>query len=247
MSWPFFEHACVINLDARSDRWKKMQSQLTQFGIEEVRRFSAISFDQLENDPPPDQLRNYVKAGLHRKGEDINFEHQLNAMWACLLSHLGVIALAKQENWPSVLILEDDCAFEPYIKPVLQSVEQQLMKHKWDILFLGGDSKKKGLKVRISPNLFAVNRVRLCHAYVVRSNIYEKILCEAPLAGMTIDAYYSEILLPQVNAMLIDPKVAYQRPNEISDISQKPRRLKFNSRNIMNNIKRWFARLKYGH
>jgi glycosyl transferase, family 25 len=247
MGWPFFEHAYVINLDSRTDRWEKMQSQFTEMGIDGVERFSAISFDQLENDPPPPQFRNRSWALALRNGKSIaTFEKKLFGAWACLRSHLEIIAHAKNEGWPWVLIMEDDCEFEPYAKPVMELASKQIAGHDWDMLYLGGKCKQKGFKKRLSPNLSSVNRLLQTHAYVVRSTIYEKILREAPLAGMPIDVYYSEILLPTIKALLIEPQVAYQRLHETSNISLANKGQKFKLRDVANVLKRRIACIRYG-
>ncbi|PKO49883.1 MAG: hypothetical protein CVU27_10135, partial [Betaproteobacteria bacterium HGW-Betaproteobacteria-20] len=74
MNQSFFEYICVINLDARPDRWKNMQVQFANLNIENAHRFSAVSFDKLEYNPPPENFKTYAMAGLQRKNEDANAE-----------------------------------------------------------------------------------------------------------------------------------------------------------------------------
>ena len=61
VTWPFFEHVRVINLDSRADRWAAMQAQFERLGVTgDIQRFAAVR-------PPADigelpQLAGRVKA-----------------------------------------------------------------------------------------------------------------------------------------------------------------------------------------
>lgn len=245
--WPFFEHACVINLDSRPDRWQKMQAQFARLHISGVERFPAVSLAQCRESPPPPHFRSRALAIALRTGRnDAAFESRLLAAWACLRSHLGVIEHAQRQGWPWVLIMEDDCELEPYARPVLQLAARQAAEQGWDLLYLGGKFKRRGYKTRVARNLYTVNRLLQAHAYVVRSTVYDTILREAPLSGMPIDVYYSEVLLPRIRALLVEPQVAYQRTNELSNIKQGVRRKRFKLRGIAAAFKRRLAALRYG-
>lgn len=236
---PLFEHACVINLDSRPDRWALMQANLKQVNLS-AQRFAATSIQDVQDNPPPQALRDFL---LQADGESPKAEHKLFATWACLHSHLAVIRHAQQEHWDSVLILEDDCVFQPYTPAVLKRVAEQIAAQNWDLVYLGGTLKKGGLHQKVSSNLYRVNRVRLAHAYVVRSSLYAQILQEAPQSGLPIDWYYSEQLLPRINAYWIDPLLTYQRYADLSDIEQVKRTPKLKSRKL---LRHWLALLRYG-
>lgn len=239
MDRPIFEYARVINLNSRADRWARMQTNLAAAGID-AERFSAISIADLKECPPPLPLRDFL---LRVDGESDRFEHKLQATWACMQSHLAVIRLAKEAGWSSVLILEDDCEFEPYTRPVLQRASAQLQKLEWDIVFLGGTLKKGSIRRKASSNLMSVSRVRLAHAYVVNASVYDRILDEAPASGLPIDWYYSEILLPSIRTFMVKPLLARQRTMEMSDIEQVKRKPKRKTRLA---LERWLAKLRYG-
>ncbi|PKO47689.1 MAG: hypothetical protein CVU29_02270 [Betaproteobacteria bacterium HGW-Betaproteobacteria-22] len=245
MSQSFFEYVCVINLDTRPDRWENMQVQFANLNIENAHRFSAVSFDKLENNPPAENFKTYAMAGLQRKNEDANAEHQIRAMWACLNSHLGVIQYAKSKKWPYVLILEDDCQFEPFTGKVMEFVAQQIGETVWDMLYLGGNQKKYGKRLSVSKNLLSVTGITLAHAYVVNASIYDKVLAEAPKAGMTIDDYYTKSLQNEISTLIVNPPVAFQAPDDVSDISQVARRKKYNLTHLKRLLKRLVARFKY--
>ena len=238
MIWPF-AHACVINLDSRADRWARMQAHLASLGMQ-AERFSAVSMHALGDDLPPAELREFL---LRTDGPSDRFEHKLLATWACMRSHLAVIAQAKARGWPEVLVLEDDCEFESYAPAVLRRVKAQLQSRDWTLLYLGGTLKKGGQARRVSRNLLAVSRVRLAHAYVVRAELYDRILEEAPRSGLPLDWYYSEVLLPATRAFFVQPELARQSLLVMSDIEQVVRKPKLKTRQL---VARLAARLRYG-
>jgi glycosyl transferase family 25 len=222
-----------------------MQAQFANLNIVDAHRFSAVSFNQLENIPPPENFKDYAMAGLQRKNEDANAVHQIKAMWACLNSHVGAIEFAKSRGWPYVLILEDDCEFEFYTNKVMTQVSEQIKNIEWDMLYLGGNQKKHGKRVCITKNLLSVTGITLAHAYIVNATIYDKILLEAPKGGMTIDDFYTKSLQNEIKTLLVNPPVAFQAPDEISDISQVARRKKYNLTHFTRAFKRFFARARY--
>lgn len=238
MLWPF-SRAYVINLNSRPDRWQSMSARLGIMGVS-AERFPAVSIEDLVVDPPSDALRAFL---LRVDGDSARFEHKLGATWACMRSHLAVIAKAKLLGWPEVLILEDDCEFESYAPAVLARVQEQLQGLNWDMLYLGGTFKKGGNIERVTSNLSSVTRVRLAHAYVVKSSIYDRILQQAGRSGLPIDWYYSEELLPQVNAFMVRPMLVSQQLMDMSDIEQVVRKPKFRTRQW---LQRLLANLRYG-
>ncbi|SEQ84343.1 Glycosyltransferase family 25 (LPS biosynthesis protein) [Pseudomonas cuatrocienegasensis] len=236
-----FERAYVINLDHRHDRWLQTLSTLQRVGIA-AERFSAVDFSALaaSNDSPSAELDAFLK---RVDGVRPSNEHKLRATWACMRSHLAIIRMAKEQGLSSVLILEDDCEFEPYSRAVLARAERQLQTRSWQMLYLGGTLKKGGQRTGVSKNLMQVSRVRLAHAYVVRAALYDRILAEAPASGLPLDWYYSECLLPSVEAYMVKPILANQRLFDMSDIEQVERHPKFKTRQA---IRRCLAKIRYG-
>lgn len=234
-----FQHAFVINLDHRTDRWSKVTDNLTAVGIN-AERFSAISVADLGDDQPPMALKTFLQ---RVDGPSPSAEHKLQTTWACMRSHLAIIRMARDAGWPSVLILEDDCEFEPYTPAVLSRACKQLQGRDWGMLYLGGTLKKGGKKAAVSANLLEVRRIRLAHAYVVNASLYERILHEAPESGLPLDWYYSEVLQVSANTLMVRPALAYQRLFDMSDIEQVERKPKYKTRQM---LQRWWARMRYG-
>ncbi len=241
VTWPFFEHVRVINLDSRADRWAAMQAQFERLGVTgDIQRFAAVR-------PPADIGEQPQLAGLREflqrvDGDSERLAAKLRSTWGCTQSHLGIIRLAQSNGWPHVLILEDDCEFEPYTLPVLRRVAQQLQGQDWDMLYLGGTYKKGGRLQRFSANLDDAGRIRLGHAYLVHQRLYQRILDEAEGCGLPIDWYYSEKLHPQVRSFLVRPVLAYQRLLDMSDIEAVVRKPEFKTRKA---LRRLWSRLRY--
>lgn len=46
-----------------------------------------------------------------------------NSHLGCALSHLGIIKIAKERGYKSVMVIEDDCSFMPYAKDFINTIE----------------------------------------------------------------------------------------------------------------------------
>jgi len=239
--WPFFEHVCVINLESRIDRWEAMQRQFKRLNIHTAQRFAAIRpAENVVENAALQPLRSFLR---RIDGDSERSDAKLRATWGCMLSHLGVIRLAQERGWSYVLVLEDDCEFEPYALSVMQRVARQLAGRQWDMLYLGGTFKRGGLRSRCSENLELASRIRLGHAYLVNARLYDRILNEAQVSGLPIDWYYSEILQPQVACFRVSPTLAYQRLLDMSDIESTERKPRFKTRQM---LARLWCRVRYG-
>jgi GR25 family glycosyltransferase involved in LPS biosynthesis len=167
------------------------------------------------------------------------------------LSHIRALQLAIQQNWESVLIMEDDMEWNDFEKnyPKLQD----LMKNSFDVIVLGG--------ILVSHNsethkLFKCNSTG---AYVVHRNYYQVLLSnfgegynrlhqelypKSPIWGLKklsrndhlyrIDIYWQR-LQERDNWFLIIPLTVVQRPG-YSDIEKK----NTDYQNIMKDINKYY-------
>ncbi|MGE9552020.1 glycosyltransferase family 25 protein [Erwinia amylovora] len=81
IDWDFIDKVVYINLKKRTDRNESMQKELRSVGVPEEK---IIRFEAVERE----------KGGM-----------------GCTLSHAGVLEMAECNQWPNVLILEDDMMF----------------------------------------------------------------------------------------------------------------------------------------
>lgn len=181
----FFDKIYCINLDERTDRWERAQTEFKKIGLENVERFSAI--------------KNPVGA------------------IGCRDSHLSIIKKSKEENLKNVLIFEDDVLFiDENVKYIEESLDQ-LSNENWTLFYLGATLEPHyGAVTRVTNNLVKTNFAFTTHAYAINSNIFDKILNEAP-SSKIIDVYYCHHIVPLGSSLIINPIVAIQQEG-FSDI-----------------------------
>lgn len=91
----------------------------------------------------------------------------------CALSHLEIVAQAKKNDWPWVMVFEDDCMARDAMKdwPVISRFLAQ-ESDRWD-LFLGGCTYVSPVKTeRVSATM--VDLVECVHAVATHFIIYNK-------------------------------------------------------------------------
>jgi GR25 family glycosyltransferase involved in LPS biosynthesis len=74
----------------------------------------------------PDRLGN-----IKKELEYIGWGYELfeavdeNSHLGCALSHLGVVKIAKERGYDSVMVIEDDCSIMPYAKDFISKIESE--------------------------------------------------------------------------------------------------------------------------
>lgn len=117
--WEYIDAVCVINLDHRTDRWKKLQNELSFLPKEKLHRISACWGKKLPT---------CGKGALFRGCTD---EEKL--FWAgragCVLSHRSCLKLAVEQQWKNVMILEDDACFLDDLNKTVGSMLSSIMEN----------------------------------------------------------------------------------------------------------------------
>lgn len=101
--------------------------------------------------------------------------HPSDGALGCLDGHLQMIAMAKARNWPAVLLLEDDIAFDA--SQVTRMGQCSVAPDDWDMLYLGGHPHD-GHRVPSSPGWLRIFDTLTTHAYLLRSTLYDKVLAQ---------------------------------------------------------------------
>ena len=112
-----FDKVYCINLDKRPDRLENFKNQVEKYDLGEFTRVSAvdgsnINLNEYGNDLKPGEL------GL-------------------VLTNLKIIKEAKENNYESILILEDDCSFTDEILNIENYFSKLPLD--WDMLYMGGN------------------------------------------------------------------------------------------------------------
>jgi len=177
----------VINLNHRKDRLDSISKELEQIGITNWERFPGI----IPSSIPNTFLR--TKEEGYKKGS-----------YGCLLSHLGVIKKAKEENLEYVLILEDDTGF----KNNIVYLEDILKNKNWDMLYLNVTNAKHS---RIFLNLLKLDFGFTTNAYFVHSRLYDFLIERLPKISEEIDLFYARDVHPKYNCYCVTPFMTYQK------------------------------------
>ena len=126
----------------------------------------------------------------------------------CLQSHLAVIKLAKENDLPYVIILEDDCEFTDRFEHKLSVALRQLPDN-WDMLYFGANNKKPLWMV--SDNIGKCIHTLTTSSYAVKSTIYDKIIDQLSAhPDRPVDEIYRTLVHPSVNAYGVKPTLIYQ-------------------------------------
>ncbi len=182
-----FGGAVYINLDDRVDRNNGILEELGKIGIEGVERFSAVRLTDEENE-------NITRNGglLHPPEQDF-LNRIVKSERSCALSHLGVIKLAKENNWESVLILEDDCIFLDSFHEGIQEVKNFMdTNDEWGFIYIGLNLRSEPL--RYNDKFFKLrHNFSTTHSYIVHKRMYDKILNFSLNDFYAIDLLYSKL------------------------------------------------------
>lgn len=199
----------VINLNCRPDRWQHVQQQLSAVGLRaKAQRFAAVKpTESIMKSKACHFMPTNKRSELYRAGS-----------FGCLQSHRSVITMAKKQNWPAVLILEDDVVFAQNMKTVVQKALDQLASTPVELFYLSANHIVPG--IQIMPNVMRVRRAKTTHAYIVMARAYNKIIQDLERYPEAIDEYYMYKIQSRKNAYGAMPPVAHQRA-DYSDIVHK--------------------------
>lgn len=101
-----------------------------------------------------------------------NWVHTPGA-YGCLLSHLEVVREARRLGMPSVLIFEDDVAFDDLLGQKFGIYIDQLPPD-WDMLFFGALHRDEPIKV--TDNIARITQAYSTYAYVMRDTMFDDFI-----------------------------------------------------------------------
>jgi GR25 family glycosyltransferase involved in LPS biosynthesis len=131
------KHVVYINLESRTDRKEHVVAELSKLKENGLLSATPFSDDTLE------RQRKSIGIG-DEAGALVRFNAVKlatgNGALGCSMSHLKCLEMAKKNDWPHVLICEDDIVF---LDPVLlvSQINAFLSKNdSWDVLLLAGNN-----------------------------------------------------------------------------------------------------------
>jgi len=192
-----FDKVFCINLDRRKDRLESFVNEVEKYDLGNFDRISAV-----------DGLT------LNQKSPNIN-----SAELGLILTNIKILEISIQKNYNSILILEDDCKFEPEILNI-ESYFKQLPED-WDMLYMGGNhNTHMGISppTKINDKVIKLRNTYSTHLVGVKSKMFTIIKDLISKKNKPIDVFYSE-LQTKFNVYSFYPAIAKQKQG-FSDISK---------------------------
>jgi glycosyl transferase family 25 len=140
-----FPHIFYINLDKRTDRRQEIETQLHQYNL----------YDQAERFP-----------AIHTPEQGI---------LGCTMSHLAVLRLAKERQYPYVLILEDDFYFT-LPKEELHNNLQHFFETTPDFDVCMISYNLKNSTPTQDPRILKVIEAQTASGYIVNTSLYDPLI-----------------------------------------------------------------------
>lgn len=156
-------------------------------------------------------------------------KHEKGAI-GCTLSHIASLQHAIRENWPHVMICEDDISFlDPHLFCAKFAEAMLKLKDNWDVILIGGNNV--GPYVILGDCVAKITSCQTTTGYLVKRH-YMQTLLDNFMNGLEL--FQQNMHLPQLYAIdqfwfnlqkrdrwfLIFPLTVTQRPN-FSDIEEK--------------------------
>ena len=99
-----------------------------------------------------------------------------NGALGCSMSHLKCIQLAKENNWPHILIVEDDIEFLDPNTFINQANKFLQTIDKWDVLLLAGNNIMPYKTIDNNNSCVKVSGCLTTTGYLVSSHYYDKLI-----------------------------------------------------------------------
>ena len=199
----------VINLPRRTDRKNKMEQFFSCSGID------SSEYEFIEAFDGNDEL---IKMQYEEKKKQIkNFPIITSGHFACLLSHLKIIKIAKSRGYNNIMILEDDVyTNEIDIVSKLHSIQVP----QFDFLYLGGIVSKKKHFMKNWGYSGGTNIIG-AYGYILSSSLYDIILNQLSNLDDYIDFYYLKNIQSKYLTIILDDLIKTDLTS--SDTSNKSR------------------------
>jgi hypothetical protein len=179
-----FDKTYVINMESRKDRMSRSNKRLKSLGID-YERFEAIDGS---------------KFGNHKL--------LLPGEVGCYMSHFNILKDAKQNNYKSILVLEDDVVFvDDMIDKFFEGYKH--IPSDWEMIYLGCNHNKP--YTRINDKVVKCNHAFTTSAMIIRNTVFEKLLIECSNMTKQIDVVFADMQeADKLKAYAFHPWLMYQ-------------------------------------
>lgn len=192
----------VISLERAKDRREKIKSQLASLNIK------AIIMDAVDgqNLVEAEKNKKITLEGGYRFGEQFK-----PGEIACTMSHIKALQIAQKENWPYLIVLEDDVIlaedFERRIKILFQIVPPN-----WEHIYLSGIPRFGFMPQPMIGLINVVSSIftECTHSMIIKDSAYKKVINYLQKFLTTTDDSYNKIIsLGELKSYTYYPFVTY--------------------------------------
>jgi len=195
----FFDKTYCINLDRRLDRWSECLAEFNKHNLRDIERFTAIDGNNLPQ---------------------VNSGFVTPSRLALVLTNVDILEKAIQENYQSILILEDDIEFTDEVSNISEYFK--FLPEDWDMLYFGGNhnTHMKILPPKIvNEKVCKLHYTFSTHCVAINKKAFTTILNRLKKCDNALDVIYVE-LQNTLNVYSFYPIIATQRVR-FSDIENK--------------------------
>lgn len=198
----------IINLKRRSDRKEQMIKRLTDASIGSYEFIEA--YDGL--DP------NIINQFNDEKNKNPQNPIVTPGHFACLLSHIKAIKLAKSRNYSNIMILEDDVYFCNDFLLKLSNITVS----KYNMIYLGGIVSRK--KIFLSDWAFCDGyKIMGAYGYILSKSLYDIVLSNLEKLQDYVDILYIKKIQPKYKVLLLNDFIKTDLSS--SDTSHKSKKI----------------------
>lgn len=192
-----FDKVYCINLEHREDRKTHILSECAKYNLGELSFFKAIN------------------------GNNISNSYRIsNGCLGLILSNIEILKEAKNNNYKTILILEDDCHFTNEVLDI--DLYFDALPDDWDMMYVGGnhnihmgDSPPK----QINEKIVKLHNTYTTHFVAINNNMYDVILARLSKFDKPLDVVYAEI--QKLYNVYSTSKPIAKQLNGYSDIENK--------------------------
>jgi GR25 family glycosyltransferase involved in LPS biosynthesis len=167
-----YDNIFIINLKRRTDRKEDMINKLKEQNITNYEFIEAVDGTEQSVIDKFTELKNNKKTRIITSGH-----------FACLLSHIKAIKLAKSRNYSNIMILEDDIYF---CKNFISKLSNLIIPN-YDMIYLGGIISKKKL---FFNDWVRYSNIMGAYGYILKSNLFDIVLEQLEKLTQYVDVFY---------------------------------------------------------
>jgi GR25 family glycosyltransferase involved in LPS biosynthesis len=195
----FFDKTVCINLDRRFDRWSECVTEFEKNKLDGIERFRAVDGKDLQQLP---------------KG------FLTQSRLALVLTNMLILDKAIEEDYDSILILEDDVEFTNQVTNMKSFFDS--LPEDWDMLYFGGNHNTHvGYEppTIINDKVCKLHNTFSTHCVAINKKAFKEVLERLKKCDNALDVIYVE-LQSKLNVYSFYPMIATQRVS-FSDIENK--------------------------